>query len=205
MRKTHLTETLQQAMTTKGICKKDIILAYGHKNVNKAYRVLNGVLGNAVYSETILRHGLMKTIIELLELNEEIIRAAINLDLLDYNNAAEAYQRSIFKPLIYAETKETMPSSITMFGLSNGMRRWKTIELPVKIASWPEKQQLEIIRQEIKDHYLRQDGGVPFFGRITGYRYCKTYDTSYLFTPDGELIDGKQEGFIIPIASVYLG
>ncbi len=205
MRTTHLTETLQQEMTAKGISKKDIIQAYGHKNVNKAYRILNGILGNAVYNETILQHDMMKTIIELLELNEEIILAAINQDLMDYNNAAEEYQRSIFKPVIYAETKETMPSSITMFGVCNGMSRWKTIKLPEKIASWPEEQQLEIIRQKIKDHYLRQDEVVPFFGRITGYRYCKTYDSSYLFTTDGELIDGKQDGFFIPFASVYLG
>ncbi|MEI7788689.1 MAG: hypothetical protein WCI23_08555 [Chlorobiaceae bacterium] len=111
----------------------------------------------------------------------------------------------MFKQLIYAETKETRPSSITMFGLASGMSRWKTIKLPLTIADHTEEKQLKIIQEEIKNHFQRQEGKVPFFGPIIGSRYQKTYDTSYLFTTEGEKINGDQGGFIIPEVYVTLG
>jgi len=205
MNTTELAEILQNAMNIKGITKKNIIAAYGHNNVNKAYATINNILGGAVFNETIMEHDMMKTIIKLLEIPEENIREAVKRDWLCAEEEEEAARRSIFTPLIYAETKETRPSSITMFGLASGMKRWKIIELPLAIANIPEEEQLEIIREEIKDHFKRQEGVVPFFGKIIGYRYQKTYDTSYLFTTEGEKINGDQGGFIVPEVYVTLG
>jgi hypothetical protein len=66
--------------------------------------------------------------------------------------------------------------------------------------SW--EMQINMVRRLTKAHYRLREGIAPFFGAITGYLYCPTYDSSYEFTLGGETDAVDRGHFCLPEASV---
>jgi hypothetical protein len=201
MRTYNLRDLLLSKMENRGISKKAIIKYYGHANTSKAHRTLENILGPNPIEETVLRGELMSKVAELLEIPFEDIERAVSSDRADAKADALAYEKSIFKPLIFVET-EHIPNGIYIFGIIGGMKKWRIIVLPPDIANYPEADQLNIVRTEIKKHYSQQQGIVPMCGLITGYRYCQTYESSYAFDNEGECVSGPESHYTLPTTSV---
>ena len=199
----HLRDLLLSKMEAKGINRKEIVRYYGHANTAKAYRNLDGILDEGPLHETILRGELVSKIAELLEITFEEIEQAVSDDRAEAEAEALAHAKSIFRPMIFVEA-EHRPNGICIFGIAGGMKRWRTIILPPDIASYPEANQLEVVRTEIEKHYSKQEGIVPMCGKITGYSYCPTFESSYEFNIEGERVSGIQSRYMLPTISVSL-
>jgi hypothetical protein len=81
-----------------------------------------------------------------------------------------------FVPFIHVQGEQSVPSGITMFGLSGGHARWTTIHVPAAILRLPVEEQLTALPEMMKA-YLEEFGGMcPFFGLATKFLFVRFRD-----------------------------
>lgn len=81
-----------------------------------------------------------------------------------------------FKPYVFIETSEKMPSSIAMAGATgNGMKH---------IILNP-GEGLGDVKRLVHEHYKKNDGNCILYGKITGFRYVVSPTESIVMDTDG--------------------
>jgi hypothetical protein len=81
----------------------------------------------------------------------------------------EAY-RAAFQPHLQVQTERRNPSPIFIAALL-AVRRLQIVDLPDEAFSADEDTRDRVVKATITQHYQKQHGQVPAFGRITGYVY----------------------------------
>jgi len=173
----------------------------GYKNLNKGFRHLDDLLSNGEYKEEFL-----KKCIKALSLDNDVIARAIEKDNQARKSAIEKMERDSFKPYIYKKTRQTRPSSITMFAFTGGVMQHKAFYIPENIIRESRSdEEFQEIGNLVREHFHDSDGIAPFFGEITSYLYCPAYDESYEFSTDGVLLSENLGKLTLPIATVRIG
>ena len=98
-----------------------------------------------------------------------------------------------FIPFLHAEGERTVPQPVTFFALAGGYR-WTTIQIPPGILGLPLEQQLEMLPKLMAAYTLQYEGQVPFFGRLTGFKFVRALDYVQ-FSADGRLLKHVQKPF----------
>lgn len=200
MQPSHLTDLLRSTIRDNCISRKQIIEACGGTNPSKAYRRLDDLLDGRGHTDEDHQGAFFSKVTAFLGLTLDEIRRAKARD----SEEELAEKRRSFEPVIFVET-EHRPTQITFFGLMNGMNRWRIVRLPDGIFDLGEEDQYTIVGNAIREHYHALNGEVRYCGKITGYRYCQTYDTSIMFGNDGECTGDPTAGFTAPVVTVTLG
>ncbi len=99
----------------------------------------------------------------------------------------EKIKRDRFKPYIFAQGERTVPTQITMFGISGGHRRWHTVLIPAAILELPIEEQLARVPELMAKYSQENNGACPFFGRIVGFKFV-CYGDYFQFDADGQLL-----------------
>lgn len=106
----------------------------------------------------------------------------------------QARIKASFKPYIHAEGERRVPNGITIFAVSGGHDRWTTINVPQWILDLEIEKQLVALRELMLGFKRRNQGVVPFFGRLAGFKFIR-FDDYYEFDADGRLIGHVEEPF----------
>ena len=93
----------------------------------------------------------------------------------------DAEWRAAFKPHAYLLGTHTRPSSITIFGISGGAKRWLNIPLDL------EQPPVTFATQALG--FVRQTPVVPFFGPTTGFVINYTPDRAVRFDLEGNPVE----------------
>ena len=93
----------------------------------------------------------------------------------------DAAWRAAFKPHAYLLGTHTRPSSITIFGISGGAKRW--LNIPLDLAQSP----VTFATQALG--FVRQTPVVPFFGPTTGFVINYTPDRAVRFDLEGNPVE----------------
>jgi len=197
MKQTHLSQVISNAMKRKKMDRITLITKMGYRNQNKGLRRLDSMLSKGEFQELFLKECAM-----VLALNFDEVFSAVNADDKVRRDKVEQLQRAHFKPYIYLKTEQTRPSSITMFALTGGTMKHKAFYVPENLWLASEDNSFSLIGELIREHFNDSDGIVAFFGKISGYLYCPTYDDSYDFSINGDLLSKSLGHFYPPMASV---
>ena len=69
-----------------------------------------------------------------------------------------------------------------------GLEHWKVLSLPNWITKLSWDDQIDKVGEMIQRHQSETGGFDDMFGDITDYIYCRSYDDSFLFSVEGELV-----------------
>lgn len=72
-------------------------------------------------------------------------------------------------PILTALTKETRPSGITMYGLTEG--RFNNVKLPKRLVLLEDGRKQAVIGWYVKTYLKRFKGSCPFWGKVIGFQY----------------------------------
>ena len=92
-----------------------------------------------------------------------------------------------FRPYLHADGEKTVPSGITIFGISGGHAAWTTIQIQKAILVLPLEEQLAAVPELMAEYRRRFNGDCPFFGKLTGFKFVRLLDY-YQFDKDGIFI-----------------
>lgn len=100
---------------------------------------------------------------------------------------------------MHVQGETTVPTNITMFGMSGG--KWNLIEIPQSILDLSPTGQLAAL-PELMHRYLRKyNDACPFFGMVTGFRFVRLIDY-FQFGADGVLVGQVDKPFRRGVASI---
>jgi hypothetical protein len=97
-------------------------------------------------------------------------------------------EESTFVPFIHADGETTRPSSICIFGVSGGHRRWTTIEIPKAILHLSLAEQLAALPDLMAEYRRLYNGACPFFGKLVGFKFVRLVD-HFQFDKEGQFIE----------------
>ena len=177
---------------------KQLCSLLGYKNGSKLFRRLDEWLqaGNG-------RGDFLEQLGAALWLKREEVEAALEetRTIKRAERAAEEAERQEFirrnfVPYIAIETELRRPTSITMAAVCGG--RMKYIKLIEPKNPLSRAEDLSRIVKIVVAHFADSGGRCPLFGRITGYRYVRTYEESVRFDINGALIEVIEKPFRPP-------
>lgn len=113
-------------------------------------------------------------------------------------------QSATFVPFLHAEGETARPSSITLFGVGGGHRRWTTIEVPKSTMELPLEEQLAILPPLMQEYRTKHNGFCPFFGRLSGFKFVRLLDY-FQFDAEGRLLEHVEKPFRYSEFCVELG
>lgn len=102
-----------------------------------------------------------------------------------YQEWKQAREASLFRPCIEVHHSYKRPTPCLPCDYSG----YKFLKLPEEISSRPWSEQLEMVRNRIREHYDPQRG-TPF-GYITGYSYRHAPGATVSFDTAGNLLSGE--------------
>ena len=185
-------------LKTKGVQRKDLVRALGYSNFNKGRRNLDACMDHGECSNEFLRKHLPLV----LGLTPAQVEEAIHLTEEKRRQEADQEARAQFQPHIYVEVKRTAPIFAIAF---SGAGRNLYIDLPPDLPSLPEEEQIERIRQLVRQHYLANNGKCRLVGDIRYYVLRRTYDESILFQPEGEILARYDKPYKEAKATLQIG
>ena len=99
-----------------------------------------------------------------------------------------------FRGFIHADGEKTVPSGITIFGISGGHTVWTTIQIPKAILELPLEAQLTALPKLMVAYRRRYNGDCPFFGKLTGFKFVRLLDY-FQFDVEGSLVEHVERPF----------
>jgi len=99
-----------------------------------------------------------------------------------------------FTPFILAQGERTVPTQICIFGVSGSFERWCMIRIPHRILKLPVEEQLAWMPRLMARYRRRNEGEVPFFGKLVGFKLIRFAD-HYRFDADGRLVEHVDKPF----------
>ena len=195
-----LAKVIIDSMKRNNYSRAELIMRIGYKNVNKGLRKLDKLMSHGDYKK-----DFFTKCIDALGVDSKEIINAVHFDEVTKAEKREKQEREDVEPYIYFKTERTIPSSITIFGLTGGTRRHKMLFIRDYFESTYMNIKTEEIKNIIKNHHKESKGIAPFFGYITSYLYCPTYDESYDCSVDGIIGNENLGHFCLPVASIRIG
>jgi hypothetical protein len=174
----------------------EFIQSLGYRNTDRGLRRLKPWMEQGHGYEKIIKQitaaypgyaeELGKAILE----TEAVRDAEFEADFLEHCKSEQA----TFVPFIHAEGERSVPSGITMFGISGGHRRWTTIQLPQETMALPFKIQLTKLTALMAAYKRKYNGCCPFFGKLTGFKLV-LLTTYYQSGAEGQFLEHVQRPF----------
>lgn len=95
-------------------------------------------------------------------------------------------RKMTFVPAVYALPNLGESAALTLPAASSDNIPMYAAALPLTFATWKEEEQLEYLRIAILEHYVRNEGVLPFMGPIVTYLLHRSADEAPLpFTSAG--------------------
>jgi len=189
-----ITQFIAALMDDCGFSRLEFVKALGYHNMERGSRRLNSWLDRGEGYDRILKEiaraypghadGLEKAVAATKAIKTAEAEAA-------WFERCKAEQES-FTPYIHADGETTVPSSICMFGVSGG--RWNLIEIPQTILDLPLEDQLAAVPELMWSYKSRNNGEVPFFGKLTGFKFVRCLDY-FQFDEQGRLVEHVEKPF----------
>ena len=177
-----ISSLISEHLKISNLSKINFIKKLGYKNTNKGLRHLSAWLNNAAGSKSFLKAFANKFNIPDTELQKAL---SATRDTLFKEQIEQS--RINFAPYIYAETELKVPSQITISILAGYPE--KTIPFPAEAQKEDLKEQIVTAVIMIDEHYQRNKGNCPFFGKITGYRFVYAFEESVRISTDLKFIE----------------
>jgi hypothetical protein len=187
---------LLRLLQETGLSRSEFVASLGYRNIERGRRRLDPWIdqGEGFYKILHQIEAAYPNHVERLETaltNTKAVKAAeADGEFLMLCKA----QESTFTPFIYAEGESRIPNGITLFGLTGGHEAWTIIKIPQRILDLPLDEQLKGLPELMEAYRRKFEGAVPFFGRLTGFRFVRLLD-QYRFDPDGNLIEHVETPF----------
>ena len=115
-------------------------------------------------------------------------------DGVDPAELERAKEIARFVPFILAQGERRVPTQICMFGMSGGFERWCMIRVPRRILKLPLEEQLTWLPRLMASYKRRNEGEVPFFGKLVGFKLIRFADY-FRFDEDGRLVEFVEKPF----------
>lgn len=97
-------------------------------------------------------------------------------------------ERSAFRPFVQGIAELSRPTSITMFALTGGPKRY-TVELPAGFSGLPNGERERIAYDTIRENYAANNGRTLFMGKIVGYLLFQEYgERPHHYSVEGRLL-----------------
>jgi hypothetical protein len=183
-------------MQEHGFSRFEFVRALGYRNLERGLRHLNSWLDRGEGNDRIL-----KQIARAYPGHADGLEIAVAATMAIKTAEAEAAwferckaEQDSFIPYVHAEGESTVPDGITMFGVTGGHRRWTTIRVPQTILNLPIEDQLAAVPKLMLAYRRRYDGQVPFFGKLTGFKFVRCLDY-FQFDEQGQFIERIEKPF----------
>lgn len=150
-------------------------LGYGnsHKGIATFDHWLKNGSGNQLFLERLTRSAYAPP--------PEVLRDALaaTKGILDLERKTELArkveeERQSFRPFVQGVAELTRPTSITMFALTGGPKRY-TVSLPEDISQWEPAEREQLIKDTIVQNYAANAGRTLFMGKLTSYLFFGEY------------------------------
>ncbi len=165
-------------------------MSLGYRNTAKALRRIDGFL-NGTDNE----QDLLERIAGVLRIDSKYLMQRVSEDIerhqLEEYNAMLVKAQAEFRPHIFVQTERNVPSPIFV-AVITGSPYMRFIL--VESGDMTNEQIGEVIRR----HYASCRGSIITFGRITGYRYQKSFDKGAMFDIEGNFLKTYEQAAIQP-------
>ena len=105
------------------------------------------------------------------------------------------HYRKNFEPHIFMQGERSVPTQITICGLTGGNRHRMIPIDPADYRSLTVEEQFEMVGRLIKEHQEKKGGEILFFGKAVAYWYRPT--------PDGKGMRFDLKGRVVPSSKSY--
>jgi hypothetical protein len=169
--------------------KKKLINAMGYKNINKGFRRIDNCINTGI-----LDSGILEKMISDFGINDEtieLVKKIHNMETDIEKSKRELSNRLNFIPHLRRKNEREYPTPIFMAAVI-GVQELKYVSLPDDFQNMDVFEQLENIKKIIITDFEERGHKGPF-GKTTGYYYRKTFDETFEFTTDGDLIGNYKE------------
>jgi hypothetical protein len=112
-------------------------------------------------------------------------------------------EEAAWEPFIHAVGSQRIPEGICIFGVTGGHRKWTVIPIPEVVQRLPLEGQLPKLPEFMAAYKQQYHGNVPFFGKLTGFRFVRMNDY-FQFDANGRLLEHVHERFRLGGAWVEL-
>jgi hypothetical protein len=175
-----------------GIRRSELVRRCGFRNISKGLRrVENACHGDldSPSAKTILAALPAALELEASEVEKAVEETAdiIALARAEEEAKAETAWRASFEPAAYLIGTESRPSSITMYGMSGGAKRW--LRIPLDLSKPP----ITFATQALA--VVRRTPTAPFFGATKGFIVNFTPDHAVQFDTDGEPVASFERAY----------
>lgn len=192
-------------------CKENklrIVKNLGFKNLSKGVRRLEHLINTGQCPDSLkdmLPFALELDPVAIHQAFEDTLTQQIKEEENSRSREVE-YERRSFRPHIWIKHELEYPplGSICIVGFV-GIEHWKVIQLPEDIGCKPWSEQFSAVRGKIREHQLREHVDGSMFGRVLGYLYRKAFDSGFLFSIDGALVEIYSPKLINPNVYVSVG
>ncbi len=185
-----LDQLIHQRMQELGIGRAELARRMGYANIAKGCRRIDQICGGHLGRAENLRIALVRG----LKVDVEVIDKAIENTRVEQVAAEDKVYRESFKPHAVILTKQRVPSQITLYAMTGGVRhriiRFKEGSSPKTYAAQA---------QEGLPNFVR------FFGPPTGYVVNYNPDFALRFNKEGRLIERFDRAFRVGQSSVVVG
>ena len=115
-------------------------------------------------------------------------------DGVDPAELERAKEIARFVPFLLAVGERRVPTQICIFGVSGSFERWCIIRIPHRILKRRVEEQLAWMPRLMARYKRRNEGMVPFFGRLVGFKLIQ-FGGYYQFDVDGRLVEHVDKPF----------
>lgn len=150
----------------------------GIQNVTKAMRHLDV----ALLTGQVNPHLLLLIQTSAYKIPEDQLQQVIHqnnqfIDLLRHQEQLlqQQVEKDQFRPRIEVIPELVKPTSISMFAVTGGNKRFITY-LPKDISNWSSEDQLDFLKKSILENYSKHQGRTFFTGEITGYYFYSIFE-----------------------------
>jgi hypothetical protein len=183
-------ELIVSAIKKSGMSRREVVEALGYQNINRGLRRLDRLIQENSCNNRFLTHLIDVLKIPPNEMKQAITKTneKVHRERKETRIKREQYLREHFRPYLYVKSEERRPRQISIVAFV-GIAPFKHVPLPGIEHAKDQKEELQIVRAAIRNHYEEHQGRCPMFGRTTGYIYRRTFDQSIEMTIDGYVVE----------------
>jgi hypothetical protein len=190
-----ISQLINRLMQERGYTTIDLVRSLGYRNTERGLRRLEPWLEQGDGFQKLLKqigtaYGQIDQIAKTLAETKALKAKDLEARRIESCKAVA----DSFHPYLHVDGENTVPSGICIFGMTGGHRQWTTIPISQNVLDLSGEQQLAALRELMKGYRKTYNGAVPFFGKLTGFKFVRLLDY-LLFDIDGQFIEEVNRPF----------
>lgn len=184
-----ITRIVQQELAIRNWRKSTLVYEMGYQNIAKGLRRLGSCLTTGDCSNAVLLSRLRQALGISESQGEDVVAllsANVRRKRIKKIQEEEEY-RAHFRPYIFVRTSLSRPTFITGAALFGSQIRH--LKLDDEFLALPRPIRLARLATLVREHYRKNKGYCPFFGRILGYALRYAYEKTVVFSTEGAIIE----------------